>query len=104
MAFTPHSFRAFLPSVHSALGYDKSDLAWLSAWSPSQAATYVRAGKATSLRMQQRIGEALRRPAESRDEVGEADFLDGGAESLKRRELQAVGIGRERDVSYDILL
>ena len=94
MAFTPHSFRAFLPSVHCALGYERGELEWLSAWSPKQAATYVRTGKATTLKIQQNLSERLRMPTGSVDEMGEADFLNGIAESLRHRRVRADEIAR----------
>ena len=81
-AFSPHSFRSFIPSVHNALGYDQSELAWLPAWNPSQAATYVRTGKSSSLEIQQKVAEKLRELSTSNDEIGESDVMEGIAQEI----------------------
>ena len=75
MCFTPHSYRAFLPSTFRTIGYTQQDLEWLSAWGAKGSENYVRTGRSNTLQMQTTLAAALRKSNSERDAVGEKDFL-----------------------------
>ncbi len=90
--FSPHSFRAVLTSALSALGAGKEQLGWLMAWQTKGSATYVRTGRAMTLRMQSRLGVIVREQWGTEDPIGEGDILAQLADAMGHRGLGATDI------------
>ena len=86
MCFTPHSYRACLPSALKALGFTKGDLGWLSAWSAKGSEGYIRTSRSNTAKMQEKLAETLRDTFGKEDTIGEHDVLDQMRKRLSTRE------------------
>ncbi len=90
--FSPHSFRAVLTSALSALGAGKEQLGWLMAWQTQGSATYIRTGRAMTLRMQSRLSSIVRAQWGKEDPIGEGDVLQQLREAMEARGMDAPAI------------
>ncbi len=85
MYWTPHSFRAFLPSALNAMGAGEGWLTWLTGWKVSGAQLYARTGLGKTLLMQTLVAKIAREHVGGQDPIGDGPNLDGLRAHLKRR-------------------
>ncbi len=83
--FSPHSFRAFLPSCLKALGAPETEQAWMSAWQAKGSDIYVRTGRSRAIQMQTRLAQIIKEQTLRGDPIGERDVLDKLESALTSR-------------------
>jgi pyruvate/2-oxoglutarate dehydrogenase complex dihydrolipoamide acyltransferase (E2) component len=87
--FTPHSFRAFLPSAMTAAGAPLDMLSWLAAWRTKGAQTYSRTGASRTVRLQVKLASIARAHWGKKDPFVERENARRLADHLKKRGLAA---------------
>ncbi len=92
--FSPHSFRAFMPSCLKALEAGKDNLAWLAAWQAKGGERYARTGRHQTLLMQNRIADIISVQLAKGDPIGEMDTIDAVQSLLAERNVGEPEIGR----------
>ncbi len=85
MYWTPHSFRAFLPSALSALGAGDGWLRWLTGWRATGAQLYARTGLTKTLTMQMTVAMMMKRHNGEDDPIGDRHNLEELRTHLKVR-------------------
>ncbi len=85
MYWTPHSFRAFLPSALSALGAGDGWLKWLTGWRATGAQLYARTGLSKTLTMQMTVAVMMRKHIDGDDPIGDRHNLEDLRAHLKVR-------------------
>ncbi len=94
MFWTPHSFRAFLPSALSALGAGDGWLRWLTGWRASGSQLYARTGLSKTLTMQTTVAMIMRKHIQGNDPIGDRHNLDDPHAHLKVRGVTQDAEGR----------
>ncbi len=86
--FTPHSFRAFLPSAMTAAGAPLEMLSWLAAWRTKGAATYSRTGASRTVRLQTKLAAIARAHRGKKDPFGERENARRLTDHLRKRGME----------------
>ncbi len=90
MCYSPHSFRAFLPSCLKALEAGPETMSWLSAWQVKGGEMYARTGRHQTIRLQNKLSDIVCAHLGTQDPIGEHDSL-----------LQVKGLLGERGVEEE---
>ncbi len=92
MFWTPHSFRAFLPSAAAAINIESSELSWLAGWCAKSVETYVHTSVVKTSAIQRRVADVARGRLGREDPLGETDLLKELAKFLAERGLGAESV------------
>ncbi len=96
---TPHSFRAFLPSLAAAVGAPPEWLGWLSAWKAKGAEAYVRTSRQRTVVLQATAARIARDFLDGGDPLGEHELLD----DLEKHLVERGVAGEERKRAREML-
>ncbi len=95
---TPHSFRAFLPSLAAAVGAPPEWLGWLSAWKAKGAEVYVRTSRQRTVVLQATAARIARDFIDGGDPFGEHELLDDLDRHMAERGVAQEERNRAREV------